>query len=493
MLQTLGEEQFDAVLDMLLVPWLFNAFVNNLPQRLLLILWEHLLLPSPYHEGSTAAGARGVVVLVAFALTALRKYGEEQLEQCDTHTAAFKFVSSSVLGIPASEEADFLQAVGATAVRLGERTLSGTISVAKEIAEEKQRLADPLSASQLTRFEADRQQSLVQLSQSTHFSADELIELNKQFRSRWGDTGCDKETFRSCVSQVSQSFPVALCCDALFSHLDRFRCGQLSFAELMVGVGVLSRGGLDDKLHMAFNLFDSLSIGYLGPSDIVRLCDVLFRLSLRPGDSAKLTCDQDTLDDLFERETPRRPAAASSDKYARSMPLKSELRSRIKKSKSESATSRVEKSTSSPSCTEGDGVRHTHGQSQCASPTPSISPTSSSDGLVGRSFEEPFRRASKEKAKKQFYLSQSLLLKLLLAAEASPIEGARRVSSERFRHVVLSEPGLLRLFAWTGLNSNDASSSEANSGAASLPLTLFAEQPSRSQRLCKVCQNCVLL
>ena len=68
--EMMADDEFAWVVDALCVKWLMCLFVNFIPVPLLLILWDHLLLPSPFGRQ---------VPICGFVLAAL-SLGEKMLQ-----------------------------------------------------------------------------------------------------------------------------------------------------------------------------------------------------------------------------------------------------------------------------------------------------------------------------------------------------------------------------------------------------------------------------
>lgn len=483
LLQALGDE-FDDIIDMLMVHWLFSVFVNCIPGRLLLVLWRRLLVPG---GDELPDCVRGTVALVAFALAGLRHCGEERALEGAASVEVFQQILRGVQTIPEAEDEAFLEHVA----RAG-RLLSQNVALSDEFAAEKQRLADPLLSMSKLNPGSDMKE-LRDLAQTTHFSRDELVSLHSEFKTNC-EAGCSLDTFKSMVGRIAKNFPVDTCCEQLFRALDRFGSGQLSFTELMVGTSILLRGGVDEKVRMAFNIFDSQQSGHLNLSDIISLCGVLFRLSM----------SRKTEEPESEAESTPRAAPPALKRSATLPPKKKRPSSRERSSRSKSvdinstARGRVNPLRRCPSEETFDRLNAACQAAEATQAPRKQTRDELKDELMSRP-RLPFRRSRStiagERSRENlvpisrdwmFAGSEpgvrSLLLKLLLVAEALP-GGARFIPYEGFRCALLTEPQILLLFSWC---LPEPPHEEAPSIA-----NILVDPPSREAKLCaKVCGRC---
>lgn len=435
----LGDD-FDQVVEMLLVHWLFSAFVNCLPWRLLQVLWKWmLLLPAESGaQGVLPERARGTTALVAFALAALRHCGEDHLPPGLSTDEVFKSVLSSVRTLPEEEDVAFLGLAGRVASDLNPAAL------ALELATVKQRLADPLLGS--GPGEACGGQ-LQELAQATHFSRSELAALHAEFQKSCSEKGCTLETFRVVVGRTVAAFPTQLC-EELFRRLDRFRSGRLSFVELMVGMSVLTRGGVDEKLRMTFGMFDSQNLNRLSLSDVVQLCAVLHHLTINRHE----TQHKSPVSAPGARQWQRRRSNSAGNAEAL------ELGKQLTKSQS-GPPAMLRRCPSEESFQQLQAACQPHEVPLAKGTREEIK----AELLRGRSTRTakrrtiatslPFLEESRQSLRQAWTLagaepeSRALLLKLLLVAETQA-GGSRHVTFEGFRHALLTEPRILLLFSW---------------------------------------------
>jgi len=401
----MGGEAFASSLGNVLDQWVLSLFIGCAPHRLLEHLWDHLLLPSPYHPAESkmmmrgpAVAPRGLIMACSFSLAALCCCGEEHYAQSDVLRRVKEVRVSGacieditleageiVMGIRSRllqwEEKDDTHLLS-TATRIIVELLgvdgSGGDRLWKECCVHKSRIMD---------YSGDIDNQFRALVQGTHFDISEIGRLREALRSmpKAGRSaeGCDRETFGQLVRDTVPDFPSHLC-DRLFDKLDPFKVGHLTFVELVCGISALSLGSMDEKLQVCFDLFDSEGRHALTLKDMCELCTVLFRVALSQGLSGTSTASTD--DDLLSRSS--------------SMSSLGE-------------TPRLRKSSTF------------NQEDSCEITTKFLEPT--------KSEQQPWR---------------SMLLRLLGVARVRTPGGLVTVAFQDFRNAANMEPALLYLFSW---------------------------------------------
>ena len=269
----MGGEAFASSLGNVLDQWVLSLFIGCAPHRLLEHLWDHLLLPSPYHPAESkmmmrgpAVAPRGLIMACSFSLAALCCCGEEHYAQSDVLRQVKEVRVSGacieditleageiVMGIRSRllqwEEKDDTHLLS-TATRIIVELLgvdgSGGDRLWKECCVHKSRIMD---------YSGDIDNQFRALVQGTHFDISEIGRLREALRSmpKAGRSaeGCDRETFGQLVRDTVPDFPSHLC-DRLFDKLDPFKVGHLTFVELVCGISALSLGSMDEKLQVCF-------------------------------------------------------------------------------------------------------------------------------------------------------------------------------------------------------------------------------------------------
>eukprot|EP00931_Biecheleriopsis_adriatica_P116126 TRINITY_DN91818_c0_g1_i1.p1 TRINITY_DN91818_c0_g1~~TRINITY_DN91818_c0_g1_i1.p1 ORF type:complete len:691 (-),score=161.06 TRINITY_DN91818_c0_g1_i1:35-2107(-) len=430
----LGKETFTSCLGALLDSWVLSLFIGCAPHRLLEHLWDHLLLPSPYHpvELNSRHLPRGLAVIIAFGLAALQCCGEEQLRQSQmlARLTALRergvgaeeialeageliiTTRNSLLQWPAEEDTNFLNAVTRILVELAQ-DLPEFNRLWDEVRKQKQRIAD---------CAGNLDEQLMSLARQTHFSVEEIERLRVEVMQMPGskslgqDTRLDLASFEQVVKSAVPEFPCELC-GRLFQKLDCFGVGRLTFVELACGMSALSLGTMDEKLQVCFDLFDSEGRRALTLKDLNDLCATLFRVALAQGfQAARKASTDDALNQmaLSRRLSVSQRNQSSAREYI-DLPL-----------------------------------------------TPPLTPPSKSKSLSVGSYA-PERRSRDVNLRRSAPVQQpavhmdleneqlpwrSMLLRLLAAAKVRTPGGPWLVAFDDFRNAAHMEPALLCLFAW---------------------------------------------
>lgn len=330
MLDALGPEAFASSMESILDQWVLSLFVGCSPARLLEHLWDHLLLPSPYHPADSRRRLpRGLATIIAFALAALKCCGEERLQNGKVlHQIsqrrkagaapeditleageAIQTIRNSLANWPAEKDLELLGHLTRILVQLTQDE-DGFFRLWEEVRKRKQRIAD---------CAGNYDEQLMSLARRTHFTVQEIGRLREELRQlrdndgSFGDNtevseegtslsrGLNLETFKELVRRAVPEFPLELC-GRLFNKLDHFGVGRLTFVELACGMSALSLGTMDEKLQVCFDLFDSEGRRALTLKDLIDLCTTLFRVALAQGYGAARSATAST-DEVL---TPRR-------------------------------------------------------------------------------------------------------------------------------------------------------------------------------------------
>lgn len=437
LLDALGQEAFRSSLGAVLDSWVLRLFLGCAPHRLMENLWDHLLLPSLYHDEGRKL-PRGLATIISFALAALKCCGEDRLkdskeiarlaerrragdspEELSLEAGeAIQSISNSLARWPATEDKQLLNVFSQILYDLANDS-GGNNRLWDEVRKQKQRIAD---------CAGNFDEQLMSLARRTHFTVqdieilrDELnLMLKEQGRADDKDRAAqqvDLATFKEVVRRAVPEFPPELC-GRLFDKLDHFGVGLIAFVNLACGISTLSLGSMDEKLQVCFDLFDSEGRRALTLKDLTDLCTTLFRVALAQGFEAAKTASTDEVIDFsdFRKANVESSDAKATTWMSVTAPPKSPPPSLP--------------STPSSSSTAWSQKVLRRGR-RTASPT-RTSATLAADA-VAPTWEQPWR---------------SMLLRLLAAAQVRTPGGPWLVAFEDFRNAAHMEPALLCLFSW---------------------------------------------
>ncbi|KAI9007326.1 hypothetical protein BC832DRAFT_554991 [Gaertneriomyces semiglobifer] len=121
-----------------------------------------------------------------------------------------------------------------------------------------------------------------ELQKISHFDPVELEAFYDQFRSlstveREGG-GIDKETFEQCLGPLG--LEKNLITERIFAFFDRDDDQVISFEELVMGLSILCKGGIDERIRWAFRGYDLNGDGYISRPELHQMFKAYFHLSM---------------------------------------------------------------------------------------------------------------------------------------------------------------------------------------------------------------------
>jgi len=92
------------------------------------------------------------------------------------------------------------------------------------------------------------------LSQTTHFSREDLKKLELQFEKTTTMGKLNKTQFSEGLRLIGQTDPVMI--DQFFNAFDYYKDGAIDFREFAIGMSIMHAGSLDERLRLAFKAYD---------------------------------------------------------------------------------------------------------------------------------------------------------------------------------------------------------------------------------------------
>ncbi|XP_060712379.1 calsenilin-like isoform X1 [Hemiscyllium ocellatum] len=114
-------------------------------------------------------------------------------------------------------------------------------------------------------------EGLAALQAQTRFSKKELQFLYRGFKNECPSGMVDEETFKTIYSQFFPQGDATMYAHFLFNAFDSDRHGAIRFEDFVVGLSVLLRGSIHEKLNWAFNLYDINKDGYITKEDMLAI------------------------------------------------------------------------------------------------------------------------------------------------------------------------------------------------------------------------------
>ncbi|KAH3758621.1 TBC1 domain family member 2B [Pelomyxa schiedti] len=133
--------------------------------------------------------------------------------------------------------------------------------------------------------EVHKMRDVQQLQNLTRFSRTELVGLWTQFanfgqtdRSSRGSAVFNFDQFQQVFSAIVPGWqPNTPAMLQLFKIFDANGDNRIDFRELMVGLSLLSKGSVEERLHLCFRTYDPENTGYISKDDIVDMLRSVYK------------------------------------------------------------------------------------------------------------------------------------------------------------------------------------------------------------------------
>uniref|UniRef100_T1J5U2 EF-hand domain-containing protein n=1 Tax=Strigamia maritima TaxID=126957 RepID=T1J5U2_STRMM len=116
------------------------------------------------------------------------------------------------------------------------------------------------------------------LCRNTKFSKKELQFLYRGFKQECPSGIVNEETFKSIYAQFFPQGDVSHYAEYVFKTFDHDHSGAISFEDFVVGLSVLSRGSLNEKLQWTFNLYDINGDGFITKDELYDIVTSIYDL-----------------------------------------------------------------------------------------------------------------------------------------------------------------------------------------------------------------------
>ncbi|XP_026990143.1 Kv channel interacting protein 3a, calsenilin isoform X1 [Tachysurus fulvidraco] len=119
-------------------------------------------------------------------------------------------------------------------------------------------------------------EGLEQLQAQTKFTRKELQSLYRGFKNECPSGLVDEETFKTIYSQFFPQGDATTYAHFLFNAFDLDRNGSIRFEDFVIGLSVLLRGSVTEKLNWAFNLYDINKDGYITKEEMLLIMKSIY-------------------------------------------------------------------------------------------------------------------------------------------------------------------------------------------------------------------------
>ncbi|MEE6479171.1 hypothetical protein FKM82_012167 [Ascaphus truei] len=119
-------------------------------------------------------------------------------------------------------------------------------------------------------------EGLEQLQVVTKFTKKELQSLYRGFKNECPSGLVDEETFKMIYAQFFPQGDATMYAHFLFNAFDLDRNGAIRFEDFVVGLSILLRGTVHEKLKWAFNLYDINKDGYITKEEMLAIMKSIY-------------------------------------------------------------------------------------------------------------------------------------------------------------------------------------------------------------------------
>uniref|UniRef100_G3PYA4 EF-hand domain-containing protein n=2 Tax=Gasterosteus aculeatus aculeatus TaxID=481459 RepID=G3PYA4_GASAC len=119
-------------------------------------------------------------------------------------------------------------------------------------------------------------EGLDQLQAQTQFTRKELQSLYRGFKNECPSGLVDEETFKTIYSQFFPQGDATTYAHFLFNAFDMDRNGSIRFEDFVIGLSVLLRGSVTEKLRWAFNLYDINKDGLITKEEMMSIMTSIY-------------------------------------------------------------------------------------------------------------------------------------------------------------------------------------------------------------------------
>eukprot|EP00105_Crassostrea_gigas_P033368 XP_011456728.1 PREDICTED: Kv channel-interacting protein 4 isoform X2 [Crassostrea gigas] len=136
------------------------------------------------------------------------------------------------------------------------------------------------------------------LCRKSKFTRKELQIMYRGFKQECPTGIVNEETFKEIYAQFFPQGDSSAYAHYVFNTFDHDRNGSLSFEEFVMGLSVLSRGTLQERLQWAFNLYDINGDGFITKDEMTDIVSAIYEMM---GRFSEPMVDENTTKEHVER------------------------------------------------------------------------------------------------------------------------------------------------------------------------------------------------
>ncbi|TPX50259.1 hypothetical protein SeLEV6574_g01007 [Synchytrium endobioticum] len=134
-------------------------------------------------------------------------------------------------------------------------------------------------------------EQLNELSRQTYFDRKELQQWYRGFIQDCPTGQLDRTEFQRIYKQFFPFGDSSAFAEYVFNVFDENSNGVIDFREFIIALSITSRGGLDEKLVWAFQLYDINRDGYITRDEMLSIVEAIYKMV---GTMVQLPADEDT-------------------------------------------------------------------------------------------------------------------------------------------------------------------------------------------------------
>lgn len=165
-----------------------------------------------------------------------------------------------------------------------------------------------------TRFRPEAIDTLCQL---TKFNKRELQLMYRGFKQECPSGMVKEEKFKGIYAQFfPRGAETSQYAHYVFNTFDQEHTGAITFTDFVIGLSVLARGTLQEKLRWAFSLYDINGDGYITKDEMTRIINAIYDLmgkSVEP--MVEDTTTKDHVERVFQKLDLNKDGVVSMDEF----------------------------------------------------------------------------------------------------------------------------------------------------------------------------------
>ncbi|XP_047661208.1 calsenilin-like isoform X2 [Tachysurus fulvidraco] len=159
-------------------------------------------------------------------------------------------------------------------------------------------------------------EGLEKLQAQTKFTRKELQSLYRGFKNECPSGLVDEETFKVIYSQFFPQGDATTYAHFLFNAFDMDRNGSIQFEDFVIGLSVLLRGSVTEKLNWAFNLYDINKDGHITKQEMLDIIKSIYDMMGRyTYPNVKAEAPFEHVDKFFQKMDRNRDGVVTLDEF----------------------------------------------------------------------------------------------------------------------------------------------------------------------------------